>query len=76
MALTRVKAFDRTYVLLHDASEEKPFKQGLARVAQLPVGFRYRADLRKSVSIMRNKNGSHTSILKRAKWDFEVEEIE
>ena len=76
VALMRVKAFDRTYVQLCEATEEKPFKLGLARISQLPVGFRYRGDLRKSVAIMRNKSGSHTSTVKRAKWDLELEEVE
>jgi DNA-binding LytR/AlgR family response regulator len=76
VALSRVKAFDRLWVWLHEAPEDQPYKLGLARVTELPVGFRYRSKLRASVSIMMNKSGSYHKKIKEMEFELEGEEME
>jgi hypothetical protein len=76
VALKRIKYFDRTYVDLHQAPEDKPYKMGLARVERLPVGqLNYRNRFRKSVSILINKTGSHVATGRKANYDLEGEEL-
>jgi hypothetical protein len=77
VALWRVREFDRTYVELYEAPEDKPYKLGLAQITRLPVGqIGYRNNFRKSVKILKNKSGSNTATKRRAAFELEGEEIE
>lgn len=76
VALERVQYFDRTYVELYEAPEDKPYKMGLARINRLPVGqLNYRNGFRKSVSILKNKSGSYTAKGRKVAFDLEGEEL-
>lgn len=76
VSLSRIKAFNRLWVWLHEAPEDKPYRIGLARVKELPVGFKYRSRLRSSVSIMMNKSGSYHRKLERITFELEGEEMQ
>ena len=76
VSIERVKEFDRTYVKLHEAPPDKPYKQGLARISELPMGFAYRSNFLKSVVILKNKTGSHTKTKRKAEFELEGEELE
>ena len=74
VSLSRMKAFDRLWVWLHDMPEDTAFRPGLARVKELPVGFKYRSKLRQSVSLMLNKSGSYHRKLEHVTMELEFEE--
>jgi hypothetical protein len=76
VSLSRMKAFDRLCVWLHDMPEDKPYRPGLARVKELPVGFAYRGKLRQAVSFMLNKSGSYHRKLKHVAAELALEENE
>lgn len=76
VALNRVKDFDRTWVELHAPPKGKEYKQGLARVRKLPVGWLgYRNQFRASVLLVKNKRGCYLATKRRAMYELEGDEI-
>ena len=49
VAIGRIRAFDNHKVCLCEPPEGRLYNPGLARVKELPVGYRYRQGLRESV---------------------------
>ena len=76
VALERVKAFDNFKVWLYPAPDGKPYRPGLARLQELPLGKHFRKAIRESIAIMPNRAGVFKSVLDEAKCILEGEEIE
>jgi len=76
VSLVRVRAFDNFKVWLYPPPEGKIYRQGLARLQELPLGKGFRKAIRDSIVIMPNRAGVFKSILDEAEFLLEGEEIE
>jgi len=56
--IERVKAFDLTWVRLHDPPSDGSYKKGLALQTKFPVGEAHRVKLYASVKLLLNRTGA------------------
>jgi DNA-binding LytR/AlgR family response regulator len=76
VALERIQSFDNFKLYLYPPLEGKQYGPVLARLQELPVGKAFRKKLRESISIIPNRMGQKTKVIKHAEFvlEYQLEE--
>lgn len=73
VALERIQSFDLFKLNLYPPHKGKEYCLGLARLQELPIGKRFRKNLRESISIIPNRMGQKTKVIKNAEFILEYQ---
>ncbi len=73
VALERIQSFDLFKLHLYPPPRGKEYCPGLARLQELPIGKRFRNNLKESISIIPNRMGQKTKVIKNAEFILEYQ---